>query len=438
MATAAVLKKAPQTAGAAPLRCLCDAVERGHPTEKCQKFQPRPCANCGRPWSVHQETGSKCKYREDRSPGFLLKMGIRAGDWQFMPRPRLEAMMRPGNELKTRVWACGLLHAQRGRLAVRANREGILVPLTPGDIVEELNALDTIDRVDKHSVRKALWELEREGVARRVGSVRKNVRLYFYVRPLTKRDLPDFIPQSNLGVISDPQISASDTNQSQLADEYFSHFRGLVVKNFRTALRRTLELEPGLVVNSDHQIMIDNLLEKALEGVKSAYQEAILVVRNAPAYKEDSSFISSTEIVSSSAAAYKGSPVVEEAPLIKETPPPPPPPPEEKQTLKKADSWKAVRDRILEKDQSAGDSQVRKFIDLCRRNRVDLIPDELLELIDQWPAGNARSAYAILCSQLPQFLADANRFEAWRDNPREFFSRGKPKQEFTYKIAGRD
>ncbi|HEU0139433.1 MAG TPA: hypothetical protein VFQ79_06980 [Bryobacteraceae bacterium] len=167
--------------------CYCSHPAADHDSESgcsqcgCQQHQARPCV-CGHGAAQHNPACESCdcrQFREDGSPEFLLRRGIRAGRWQFITSEQLRFLMRPDQDFQVRVWACGMLHSvgQQRRLAVKwVNGKPATVPLSPGDIVAELNALDMIGCATKQNVRRAIADLEAQGAARRVGRHRNNVR----------------------------------------------------------------------------------------------------------------------------------------------------------------------------------------------------------------------------------------------------------------------
>lgn len=192
--------------------CYCSHPAADHDSESgcsqcgCQQHQARPCV-CGHGAAQHNPSceveACDCKrFAEDRSPEFLLRRGIRAGCWQFITTEQLRFLMRPDQDFQVRVWACGMLHSvgKKTRLAVKwVNGKPAPVPLSPTDIVAELNALDTIGAATKQHVRRAIADLESQGACWRVGTLRNNVRLYFYLRPLTAKAVkPELEPIDSL------------------------------------------------------------------------------------------------------------------------------------------------------------------------------------------------------------------------------------------------
>ena len=160
------------------------------------------------------------------SIGWMAQFGIREGEWFHASKPALKVGMRPTFELKTRVWCCGRLHAEsyQGELAMGMFR-GRKIPLSPAGIAKELHdaALSfyaeagkelTVEakktlKVSRQNVRRALAELEEEGVAERrtvEGILLRDlsqeqlkrlpiggIRLYFFLRPRPAKKVPDVV-----------------------------------------------------------------------------------------------------------------------------------------------------------------------------------------------------------------------------------------------------
>ena len=319
MASPALEKKPPQSAGGTGVRCFCNSVEAEHPTRHCKLFQPRPCT-CGHPYSLHagrcKDTDCKCRsYREDGTAEYLLRAGINAGNWAIAAIPQIAALMRPDNpDPTTRVWACVMVHVldrRNGepkivngrkvqRIQARLATKQFLAdpqdekswksrPLLPDDIMKELNALDQVPRIDRWIVRREIRELERRGALRQVGKIRKNVRLFAYLRPLRSRELPELpdSPEPNLVVCTDHQIPGSPTEQRDLRETLRSHICGVFVKTFRGGLRKLAETE-NLVVSPDHEKIIGDAAAEIDLVVQRAYQRMGLVVCSEAIYKEDS------------------------------------------------------------------------------------------------------------------------------------------------------
>ena len=168
---------------------------------------------------------------ERRDPGpasikWMAALGLKEGEWFHASKPALKAGMRPTFELKARVWCCGMLHTQsyQGECAMTKFRNKI-IPLSPAAIAKELRdealefyaeagkvltaAQEKILKVSRQNVRRILVELEREGLAERRTADNTplrdlspdelkrlpigKIRLYFFVRPLPSRTVPDVV-----------------------------------------------------------------------------------------------------------------------------------------------------------------------------------------------------------------------------------------------------
>lgn len=309
-------KKPASRVGGDQLHCYCNRPAHEHPTRACSVFQVRPCV-CHHAHSAHlgacTERGCDCRgYREDRTPEFLLRSGIHAGDWQFIAAPQLEYWMRPGHPVKMRVWACGMLDAigNRRRVATHMNKAGKIVPTTPTDILRRLNALDSIARLDMPAVCNAIVELHEEGAARKHGKWKGQVRLCFYLRPLPLKQAPKDGSVSQILVYSDNNFPASDTKNDHLRDALILRLRGSVVKHVLGALRKELEAD-GIVVDPDNKERVLEILEPALNVVCEAYNQALIVVKNGGVYKEDS--IPSSNEAQPSSSSLRSFSVVEES-----------------------------------------------------------------------------------------------------------------------------
>ncbi|MCC7497310.1 MAG: hypothetical protein IT160_07020 [Bryobacterales bacterium] len=387
--------------------CYCshpasDHNEQGCSQCDCQRHQARPCV-CGHGAAQHHPTceveACDCKrFAEDRSPGFLLRRGVRAGEWQFITVDQLRFLMRPSNpDPTTRVWACGMLHSvgQRNRLAVKEAPAG-KTPLSPADIVQELNALDPIGRMTKQTVRRELVELEQRGAVRRSGRHRNNVRLYFYLKPLTAKTVQPEPTVENLVVCTDYQISPSGSKDATYRSNQISHIQGTVVKSFLGALRKDLmALKPGLadlVVHPDYQNLVQQTAQEAALVVCSAYQRLLLVVCSDSPYKEDS--------ISSS----KGDPVPASSsntpPIVENTPEPEP------------ETTTTEKDPVLEALTAYGPAEQEAAETLTMKCR-EMVPNSTLEEIAMFVhmAGrqtarnpNVRNQIGVLIKKVPALL----------------------------------
>ena len=171
---------------------------------------------------------------------WMAQLGLKEGEWFHASKPALKGGMRPTFELKARVWCCGRLHAEsyQGELALGMFR-GKKIPLSPAGIAKELhdealafyaeagkNLRDEEKKtlkVSRQNVRRALAELEEEGVAERrtvEGLLLRDlsheqlrrlpigrIRLYFFVRPRPAKRVPDVIKYD---YVSFPFLSPSE------------------------------------------------------------------------------------------------------------------------------------------------------------------------------------------------------------------------------------
>lgn len=120
-------------------------------------------------------------------PLWMAELGIKAdgpNGWLNMSKAQLRSQQRPDKPLKVQVWATGMLHSPgyNGQEATTM-RNKKKVPLTPGDIVQELwkaareyyegagikaNEKEWLAlKETKEHLRRALMELEEDGVALR-------------------------------------------------------------------------------------------------------------------------------------------------------------------------------------------------------------------------------------------------------------------------------
>ncbi len=80
---------------------IANSSRRGHAFAAI----PKACTMCC------CDKGCTCRlYHPDETPEFLLRMGVWAGKWQFIPVDQLKFLMRPDRPEMVRVWACGVLH----------------------------------------------------------------------------------------------------------------------------------------------------------------------------------------------------------------------------------------------------------------------------------------------------------------------------------------
>jgi hypothetical protein len=277
--------------------------ERGGPCTlcACEHYLRRPCV-CAHLAGGHNGAclvrGCKCKaFRQDNTPEVLLRAGVRAGDVTLTTTARLRFLQRPDIPVRIRIWATGLLHADRQRLAVKRDENGNLVPLTPADIVRELNALDTIPCAI--NCRREFRALEQMGGMRRVGG-QSNMRLYFYLKPL-----PNRYKEEDAGNLAHVDRSVhmcwkssmiSGSYESYLQDVLIMPAKKALVKLFLKVLTETHE--GGVVTEADRSVQIERALGPVTELLKSVLEGLLqppaangdsVNVSNAPADPPDRS-----------------------------------------------------------------------------------------------------------------------------------------------------
>lgn len=162
-------------------------------------------------------------------PQFLQASGIKPGEYQYVTKPQLAKLMEPTFDLITRVWAFGMLasmgYQREDGIAVKHSRnkfrEVLVRPVTPQDIMDELNrvAAACYERfyrrkltpeerreisVFRQDIRRALATLESYGICDRRTEDGKSVRefdeaakkrmsgavnIVFYARPIATSEL---------------------------------------------------------------------------------------------------------------------------------------------------------------------------------------------------------------------------------------------------------
>lgn len=115
-------------------------------------------------------------------PVFLAKLGVTSGDWQFALHSGFEVLMRPGWDMRVRVYACLQRHSfgfnrDLAVWSVRGKRKGdppVLLPLFPGGIINTLHDAvidafresvlkptpEQLQKIDKSNMRRLLESLE--------------------------------------------------------------------------------------------------------------------------------------------------------------------------------------------------------------------------------------------------------------------------------------
>jgi hypothetical protein len=165
------------------------------------------------------------------SIGWMAELGLKEGEWFHGSKPALRGGMRPNFALKTRVWCCGRLHSEsfQGECAKTMFR-GKTIPLSPFHIAKELHDEALLFyaqagkkltdeqkarlKVGRQNIRRALVELEEEGVAERRtedGTPLRDlspkqlkrlqtgkIRLYFFIRPRPAKNVPEVVKNDYL------------------------------------------------------------------------------------------------------------------------------------------------------------------------------------------------------------------------------------------------
>jgi hypothetical protein len=183
---------------------------------------------------------------------------------------------------------------------MKMTEKGQLVPLQPDDIVKELAALEPVPALV--NIRRELRKLERDGAARQVGDKRKNVRIFFYAKPLACRSVEaepdDLLDQKNADLVDQPvyQMSASDIKQTHLQNALILPIRKVVVKTFKAFLREELNGRENLLDPLVYQNLVEEAAEQTILVVQSVYQKLNLLDQPVAPYKEVSRGISSSSI----------------------------------------------------------------------------------------------------------------------------------------------
>lgn len=281
-----------------PEVCFCkhEAANHLHGLGSCQKcdckgLHLRPCI-CGHGIAEHvgkcKHPGCECRsVRIDRSPEFLLRMGLGSGSWQFISTPQLEYLMRPTQEHKVRVFAAGLKMAMGNnrRLAVKF-KGGKQVPATPADILSMLNATEKIGRLQRQHVYRALLELEKDGVCRQSGRPVRGARLlYFYARPRPSRLVAEDpntetetpAPETEEIVItSGYNVPLNLTDERYLRDVIILPAKASLVKIVSKSLREALP-ENSFVITDGYKEELEKIVEDALNVLADGYKRLSIV-----------------------------------------------------------------------------------------------------------------------------------------------------------------
>lgn len=153
---------------------------------------------------------------DDAAQNWMASFGVKKGEYLSVTKSQLKTQQRPDKPLKVQVWATGMLHTAgyQGQVAMTM-RGGKKVPLAPNDIIKELHAaaikyfrdggIEATEedlaklRETKETIRRALQELEEDGVCQRTDTKDTplskltpaelkrlqsgKTRLYFWLKP---------------------------------------------------------------------------------------------------------------------------------------------------------------------------------------------------------------------------------------------------------------
>ena len=443
-------RKAVQSAES-PAQCYCRHSREDHAGGKCGRcecgaYLQRPCF-CGHVVERHslacKDPGCKCaRFREDRSPEYVLRMGLRNGDWQISLLPRMRALMRPDVQPKTRYYACLMLHADdrrgrasghSGRLAVKVSSGGKTSPLQPGDVVQELNSYDPegLGRITKMDGRKYARQLERDGLVRQVGKTKGLIRLYVYARPLKARSIapePELVepdPTEECGEFGRPTSLPNVPNphdHNWLQTSISMPIRRTIVKVFMRELRHQGETG-NLVGQPAYQKLIDETLDEVDLVVQRAYQKLALVGcgdSNA-IYKEraraSSIFPIEESLSSSSSSTRESGTTTTDAPAKGR-----------KKTAEMPASDSIVVEEALAKHGPAETAQAEELIAGCRKLAPDCSAGQIVHFIDlkalQIPRG-VKNRIAYLCKCVLESFAS----RTWRKQFEQTAPRRQPAEQ---------
>jgi hypothetical protein len=314
-----VPKKHANRAGELGPLCFCGRWQRDHaenPTQ-CARFLARPC-KCRHPYSDHatghctvcptereKRTGKvkACsQYRPDRSPGFLLRAGIAAGEWQFMSTPALGMLRGIDHDNGTRTLAV-IYHStmsrwgkpygdddtdtdgpNRARRAMTVDaKTGKIRDLQPGDIVNALNEVDPLENMDRFQMSRILQELKDQGYIRLAGKkTRAHRTIYAYLKPRTSKC---YHPRQHF----DPKNPLTEPESSTSSQRDFTRtilpILNSAVKTMKRTLKEAAASNPNVVIG-DNISAIEEASEAIGNVVTQAYIRMGIVVAETPALKE--------------------------------------------------------------------------------------------------------------------------------------------------------
>lgn len=278
--------------------CLCrhgaeDHAEGACSSCNCKRFWARPC-KCGHRPEEHSGSCQECScqhYQIDKSPEWLLRMRVRAGQWRTALKAHDRGFMSPQMELSTRVYSFLLSKAtgrEKRRIAIKGYKENKPVPVQPADILKALNAGEVVARLELPHITRALRQLEAWGLIRVAGMpVRGHRIIGCYSRPRPVRK-----PASS----EDRNVTKSDNisdDNSPVINDLIISARKTLVKRVSEALRKELEAieRNGNVTKSDNKLLAQEIVDKALNVIRNEYISRLEVIRggnlSVALYKEE-------------------------------------------------------------------------------------------------------------------------------------------------------
>ena len=236
---------------------------------------------------------------------WMGKFGIEEGEYVGTTKAALRIQQQPGKLLKTQVWATGILHTHgyQGEVA-QTMRTGKKVFLAPGDIIKELHAvaikyfkdggIQATDeelarlRESKETIRRALADLENDGVALRTDAKGTplskltpaelkrlptgKTRLYFWLRPKNATEATveqewkmanrTILPEVDKNRLPTPSIykilnifNFEKPGKAQLKDEQFQQRVFRAYESAKAAFLREIEVDMPCSPDVDTQCL---------------------------------------------------------------------------------------------------------------------------------------------------------------------------------------
>ena len=236
---------------------------------------------------------------------WMGKFGIEEGEYVGTTKAPLRIQQQPGKLLKTQVWATGILHTHgyQGEVA-QTMRSGKKVFLAPNDIIKELHAvaikyfkdggIQATDeelvrlRESKETIRRALADLENDGVALRTDAKGTplskltpaelkrlptgKTRLYFWLRPKNATEATveqewkmasrTILPEVDKNRLPTPSIykilnifNFEKPGKAQLKDEQFQQRVFRAYESAKAAFLREIEVDMPCLPDVDTQCL---------------------------------------------------------------------------------------------------------------------------------------------------------------------------------------